>query len=259
MLTVVSPSSSSVGNSMRSSSASRCTRSRVAEWPRCGYAECAAWPAVRDGDANRALGADRERALGRLAVDDHATRRRNLLRGERVVRGMCAVVRDLFADDEQTARSGSLRRGVVRRRRSSPRRCPWRRTRRGRGSLPSSTRGAMNGGTVSRCVDSVTSGASTAVAKRSSRPGVTGMRRVRQPRSSEVGVEPGDDVALTAARRVDRHQPDVSTRWDRSAECIAARSTGRSAGATTVLSRRSTASYVCSERIPVALEHRSAV
>ena len=47
MLTVVSPSSGSLGSSSVSSSARSFTSSRVAERPRCGYAECAAWPVTR--------------------------------------------------------------------------------------------------------------------------------------------------------------------------------------------------------------------
>ena len=47
---------------------------------------------------------------------------------------------------------------------------------------PCSRRGGRNGGTVSRWVESVSSGESLADAMRSSRPGLTGMRRTRHPR-----------------------------------------------------------------------------
>ena len=170
MFTVVSPSSASVGKLERvelGEEVHEVARRRVAE---VRIRRVRGLPCGADDDANRALGADGERALRRLAVDEHAARRRDRLRGERLVRRVRAVVRHLFADDEQQRDRERRRRADARRRRSSRRRCPSRRTSRGRGCVPPSTRGGMNGGTVSRCVESVTSGASTTVANRSSRP-----------------------------------------------------------------------------------------
>ena len=130
MLTVVSPSSSSRGSSIESSSASRCTSARVAERPRCGYAECAAWPSVRR--MTRIAPFVPSASVLSVGSPFTSARLRKGVGARPGVGRVRAVVRRLLADDEQHRDRACRARAAAPRRRASPPRSLSRRTSRGR-------------------------------------------------------------------------------------------------------------------------------
>jgi hypothetical protein len=173
MLIVVAPSVLSEGSTSASMSARSRTSSNVADRPISGYAECAAWPRVR--------------RLNRMApfvpVASVLSVGSPLMSTLLVFGTRFAASAPSCVTSSPTTNSSAT--GTLCARRRSPARImaaaipfashaprPHRRS-------PSS-RGGMNGGTVSRCVESVTLGAAPLVASRSSRPGLTGMRRTCQ-------------------------------------------------------------------------------
>ncbi len=174
MLMVVSPRSGSLGSLSDSSSASRRTSSLMADLPRCGYAEWAAVPRVRSA----------KRIAPLVPVASVLSVGSPLMRTLEVVGTLLAASAPSCVTSSPTTNNNATGTDSARKRSAAkimdaaiplashaPR--PH--------SVSPSSRGGMYGGTVSRCVESVTSGFSALVARIASRPGVTGMRRVVHP------------------------------------------------------------------------------